>query len=153
MLHAAPEEVLLKSFSSDSLSDITSAKSDQPFMMVLWSIDCAPCMEELSLFRDFKNQLSKENIVFISTDGPESISAIQQTLVGNQLEQFENWVFSGEMVERIRYAIDPQWYGELPRTYFYGTEGNRKAHSGILTKKLLDQWLLYSKSLPKKVRE
>ncbi len=149
MLHAASEDVLLKSFGSDSLVDITSEKSDQPFMMVLWSMDCPPCMKELSLFRDFQKQLSKDNIVLISTDGSESVSVIKQTLADHQLGKLDNWVFSGEMAERIRYAIDPEWYGELPRTYFYGSEGNRDAHSGILTKKLLSQWLQYSESLPK----
>ena len=57
------------------------------------------------------------------------------------------------MAERIRYGVDPEWYGELPRTYFYNNEGNREAHSGILTKKLLSQWLQYSESLPNKVSE
>jgi len=150
-LHAASEDVQLKMFGSDSLVDITSAKSDQPFMMVLWSIDCPPCIKELALFRDFQPQLSKKNIVLISTDGSESASVIRQVLADHQLGQFDNWIFSGEMVERIRYGIDPEWYGELPRTYFYEREGGRVAHSGMLTKKLLTEWLQYSESLPKTV--
>lgn len=148
-VQATPEDVMLKTFGSNSLVDITSKKSGRPFMMVLWSIDCPPCIKELSLFRDFQPQLSKKNIVLISTDGSESVPAIQQVLADHQLGQFDNWIFSGEMVERIRYGIDPEWYGELPRTYFYESEGDRVAHSGMLTKKLLTEWLQYSESLPK----
>ncbi len=151
MLHAASEDVQLKMFGSDSLVDITSAKSGQPFMMVLWSIDCPPCIKELSLFRDFQPQLSKKNIVLISIDGSEPVSVIQQVLADHQLGELDQWIFSGEMVERLRYAIDPEWYGELPRTYFYEREGNRVAHSGMLTEKILTEWLQYSESLPKAV--
>ena len=28
----------------------------------------------------------------------------------------ENWMFTDDFVERLRYEIDPQWHGEIPRT-------------------------------------
>ncbi|MFT5164280.1 MAG: hypothetical protein ACI9FJ_002881, partial [Alteromonadaceae bacterium] len=41
-----------------------------------------------------------------------------------------------------RYAIDPSWYGELPRSYFYDAAGGRTAKSGLVNNETLKKWLL-----------
>ena len=42
--------------------------------------------------------------------------------------------FTDPNIERLRYTIDPDWFGALPRSYFYDERGNRKGVSGLLSK-------------------
>jgi hypothetical protein len=58
--------------------------------------------------------------------------AVKGILARNGLIDVENWIFGTVDAQKLRYEIDPSWYGELPRTYFYNATGNRTAKSGAL---------------------
>ena len=108
---------------------------------MLWSIDCPPCLKELSQLQQFRHQFSSSGLVLVSTDDAQDANSVQQVLKDFQLEKMDNWIFSESMPERLRYVVDPAWYGELPRAYFYQASHQRKAHSGSLKKITLDKWL------------
>ena len=40
-----------------------------------------------------------------------------------------------------RYAIDPAWRGELPRSYLFDAAHKRAAHSGLMNETQLRDWL------------
>ena len=42
---------------------------------------------------------------------------------------------------KLRYGIDPSWFGELPRSYFYDAAHNRLPHSGALNEDHIEAWL------------
>jgi hypothetical protein len=50
------------------------------------------------------------------------------------------WQFSESDDERLRYSIDKQWYGELPRTYYYDKAHQIKSLSGSQDEEWLKQW-------------
>ena len=43
--------------------------------------------------------------------------------------------------EKLRYVIDQDWYGELPRSYYYDADHQRSSHSGTLSQQQLSAWL------------
>ena len=43
--------------------------------------------------------------------------------------------------DRSRYSIDPNWYGELPRTYFYDATHQISPLSGKISNSFLNAWL------------
>ncbi|MGY8814879.1 MAG: hypothetical protein ACKVHQ_09190 [Gammaproteobacteria bacterium] len=90
-------------FLADSLDQIESQYSNEPFLLVLWEINCFPCHEEL-----------------------ETLGVLKQ---------------SHPNIERLRYSIDPDWFGELPRNYFYDANSSRIGFSGKLTEDILLEWL------------
>ncbi|MDQ3267968.1 MAG: hypothetical protein M3P47_04480 [Pseudomonadota bacterium] len=61
------------------------------------------------------------------------------------LKKAESWIFADSFVERLRYEVDTQWYGELPRTYFYDAQGYFSALSGKLVYAKIEQWIRVSK--------
>ena len=138
---AALASSVLKPFQIDSLQQITDERQGRAFMLVLWSIDCPPCLKELAQLQHYSDQFSDDSLVLISTDDPRHAPSVLRLLQQHQLEQQDNWIFSGSMPERLRHRIDPGWYGELPRSYFYDESHQRRAHSGILKKPMLEQWL------------
>ena len=131
----------LKPFYADSLKQIVGARNDSPFLLVLWSIDCPPCLQELARLQQLRDQFPDNALVLVSTDGRDSSVDVAQLLNDFQLQQVESWIFAESIPERLRYAIDPAWYGELPRAYFYQSAEQRRAHSGSLSKAELQQWL------------
>ena len=131
----------LKPFISNSMDQILAERTAKPFILLLWSIDCAPCMKELQQLQQAQSALSKANLVLISTDGMENHHEAQQVLTEFGLDNNDNWIFSDAMPERLRYRIDPNWFGELPRAYLYDNKHQRISKSGALNQALLEQWL------------
>jgi len=122
-----------KPFYSDSLEDITSAREGQPFLLVLWSMDCPPCRKELEYIGRIYPEFSPRGLVLVLTDGSDVAVQADQMLARLGLAGADNWLFADSFPARLRYRIDPDWYGELPRSYFYDTGHRRTAKSGALS--------------------
>jgi len=130
-----------KAFERDSLAGIEQARQGQAFVLVLWSIDCPPCLHELKLLSQLRDSGLEERLILVSTDGADYRDDLEKLIALEQLSGYEHWLFNDVLPERLRYSIDPAWYGELPRAYFYDEQGERIARSGVLTEELLMAWL------------
>lgn len=131
----------VKPFTSHSLESITQSREDQPFLLVLWSVECPPCLKELTLIRDLRAEYPTMNLVLIATDDRSAVSQVEGILSELELDNIESWIFSDSYVERLRFQIDPEWAGELPRSYFYSPGHHRSARSGALTEAQLRDWM------------
>lgn len=131
----------LKPFSENSLDEIIRHYAGRPFLLVLWSVDCAPCAKELDLLAATLVQHPQTNIAFVSTDGLDLAGEVESVLKRHRLDNADNWLFTDANSARLRYYIDEQWFGELPRSYFYTDAATRLPYSGTLTKSQLDRWL------------
>lgn len=137
----------LNPFSDESLKEIADARNGHPFLLVLWSIDCPPCLKELKHIGQLYSEFTPGSLVLVSTDGADYAEEAQQILTQSGLANAESWLFSGGFPERLRYRIDPNWYGELPRAYFYDAKHNRVGRSGALSLELLKQFIAGSKHI------
>ncbi len=82
-----------------------------------------------------------QNVVLISTDDSSVADQAWQVIEKYNMEKVDGWIFSDDFAERIRYNIDPNWHGELPRSYFYFADHTLHAHSGILSEQILTRWV------------
>ncbi len=71
----------------------------------------------------------------LTTDDSSADEQVQQILGKNDLAGLENWIFADDNSQKLRYEIDPLWYGEMPRTYFYNKKHEREGVSGVLSQK------------------
>lgn len=142
-LHAEP-----KTFTRDSLVNIEQQYSGQAFLLMLWSLECPPCRDELALIAHLRQQGYRFNLVLLATDRPEMHSEAQQMLVEHQLLDESNWFFSAQPTEFLRHQVDPGWFGELPRSYFYDAAHQRIGYSGKLSEALIKDWLARIESQP-----
>lgn len=132
VLAAPPQPV--QPFRAESLAQIRAANAGSPFVLVLWSLDCPPCFRELELLGRLHRAEPALKMVFVAIDPyrePGIRSAVRGTLKRFGLAGFDAWAFASDP-QRLRYVIDPRWYGELPRSYFYGLDQPRNAVSGRL---------------------
>ena len=131
---ASAAENYSKSFVKGSFAEILAANAGRPFIVSLWSIDCPPCIRELKLWSELHTRYPEMELVLISTDGVDARPTINALLQKTGNLQRESWVFADEFEERLRFEIDPQWYGELPRTIFFARDHSRHSISGLLKK-------------------
>lgn len=108
---------------------------DRPVMLTLWSTTCSSCLKELSMMKELIDQHPDVAFVFVSVDDFSVADQVTAVLQKNRLTQFSNWLFTENNSARLRYQIDPYWYGELPRTYFFDRNRQRTGVSGVLSKK------------------
>lgn len=127
-------------FEPGSYSRILQQRQQQPFMLVLWSIDCPPCYQELALLGEKIKKQPMLELVLVSTDTTDDIEEIKKQLTRYGLNRINAWVFDNQIAQQLRYEIDPGWYGELPRSYLFDNQHNRQSVSGVLTPEMLQRW-------------
>ncbi|MBS3964124.1 MAG: redoxin domain-containing protein [Methylomonas sp.] len=120
-------------FISGSYQKILADHQGTPFALILWSLSCSSCLKEMSALAELKQRHPEFTLVLISTDTLDEIKEINQLLERHLLTDLENWVFAGHNAQTLRFEIDPAWYGELPRTYFFNRSQQRTAISGALS--------------------
>ncbi len=130
---ANAEQVQLKHFVPGSYQQLLNNNTDKPFMLAIWSTTCSSCLEKMSLLNELQKSRPEINIVMLATDDVSAADQIQTVLTKNQLTDLENWVFAEENAQKLRYEIDPRWFGELPRTYFLNKKHERHGISGALS--------------------
>ena len=128
-------------FTRDSLAQITATRAGTPFVLVLWSVDCPPCLKELQLIGTLRDPTERTRVVLVSTDPPDRHAEAAALITRFGLDDIAHWAFGADAAERLRWQIDPQWFGELPRSYGYAADGKRRAHSGLLPPETLKAWL------------
>lgn len=137
---ATTQAAELKPFVAGSMQQIRTAHAERPFVLVLWSLTCTHCQEELTQLGKLQQKHPQLIVVLVSTDTPDDAKALTITLARHGLARAEAWVYADEFAERLRFEIDPRWGGELPRTYFFDRAHSVTAHSGALAPAELERW-------------
>lgn len=131
---AQAEPPPLKSFTVGSYQQILTGHAKQPFMLVIWSLTCPSCVKDMALLNQLHQSRPEIKIVMLATDDVSEAAQVQELLVKNSLTAVENWIYAEDNTQKLNYEIDPQWYGEQPRTYFFDAEHQRTGVSGVITK-------------------
>lgn len=129
-------------FVRGSYERIVSSHTGKPFIVSFWSLTCTNCREDLAMFGKLAKKYPNFKLVLVATDSPEQNKEIEQSLQRYRLERAESWVFADSYTERLRFEVDKEWYGELPRTYFYDAQGRVVTSlSGVLDHAQTERWI------------
>lgn len=134
-------EAQFQPFGSGSFRELVAARQGKPFLLILWSITCAPCREEFAMLRELRKSHPKLPLVLVATDDIADQATAGQVLSQYGLELEESWIFADSNAQKLRYEIDPSWYGEMPRAYFYDAAHSREAVSGTVERAKIEAWL------------
>jgi thiol-disulfide isomerase/thioredoxin len=131
----------LKPFEPQSVEQIAASHKGRPFVVLVWSMDCEFCQHSLDVLSKAQAANPGLDIVTITTD-PMSDTALAQ-MVEKRLAGIDlladAWSFGALAPERLRFAIDPRWHGEKPRSYWYNAQGRRIAYSGVITPAVIEK--------------
>jgi hypothetical protein len=103
-------------------------------------LDCSTCLSELGALAQGRREHPELDMVLVSTDDATRAEDAQRMLARHGLADLESWVFADPNTQLLRFEIDPQWYGELPRNYFYDNAHQRIGVSGKLQPEQLQRW-------------
>lgn len=131
----------LRDFRQGSFASVVEGRAGGRFLLVLWSVECPPCFREFQVFTDLRAEGRELPLVLVATDPPEQRAEVVAALERFALLDVENWHFAEADANRLRFEVDPAWYGEMPRSYYYAADGSRSAHSGGLKREQVEAWL------------
>jgi thiol-disulfide isomerase/thioredoxin len=113
---------------------------DQPLIISFWSIDCPYCIDDLKKLGKALSKNTNVKLITVCVDGKESAKKAERILSQANLPKHEQYKYAEVDEDRLRYNIDPAWYGELPRTYFYDAAHQVTPLSGKISNSFLDKW-------------
>jgi hypothetical protein len=134
---AQAETADFKPFVQGSAKALIEARAGKPFILALWSVECA----ELAQLAALSQRYPKLDVVLVATDNLDARKEAEAILAQYSLSRAERWIFADDFVERLRFEIDPRWHGELPRTYLHGPGKAVAAITGTLEPQRVAQWL------------
>lgn len=127
------EQNNLRSFVSGSYQQILQDNANQPFMLVIWSITCSSCLKDMALINKLHKAHPDFKMIMLAADDASAKEQVLAILEKSALTNIENWIYADENTQKLQYEIDPKWYGELPRTYFFNKAHQREGFSGVLS--------------------
>ncbi|MDQ0140383.1 TlpA family protein disulfide reductase [Cupriavidus necator] len=130
-------------FDSANAARIAASQDGKPFVLMVWSLDCVYCKHNFDALGKLRARHPGLRVVTLSTDSAEALPQLRQVLQRVGLTRHA-WVFGHEPQERLRYAVDPDWMGEMPRTYFYRADGQRQGVSGVISASDWDRHLRWA---------
>ena len=131
-----------KEFAAEDWPAIRAGWAGQPAIVHVWGVTCAPCIEELPRWVRFADRHPTAQIVFLHVDSAP-LQKVEASLRRAGYSKGQSWVLHGIADERLRYRIDPNWGGELPRTLLLGADGKiQERFSGSADFAALDRWLV-----------
>ena len=131
----------LKPFVQGSYASLLAAREDEAFLLVIWSTTCVPCRDEFRLISEIRGTEGDFPVVLVSTDTIADSSVAEQMLSMYKMDDFESWIFAEDNHARLRFEIDPSWYGEMPRSYFCDADHLCAGVSGSLEHQQLLAWV------------
>jgi thiol-disulfide isomerase/thioredoxin len=140
----------LNDFGRGSWKAIRQAHAGRPVVVHFWGVTCGPCRVEMPEWGKFLKERKDLDLVMINSDlVPDAPDAVRAMLAQNGLSDAENWIFNDGFVERLRYEIDPQWQGEIPRTVLIGRDGASATIDGVADLNVIRAWLDAQRPPPK----
>lgn len=131
-----------KPFARGSWREISVRYANQPMVVHLWGLTCAPCLTELPHWAAVRNAFPEMNFVFIAADpAPMPVADIEEELEKAGVRQVDSWTFADKFTQRLRFEIDPMWKGELPRTLLIDKDGTITAMPGVADLAKVKEWI------------
>jgi thiol-disulfide isomerase/thioredoxin len=130
------------SFERGSWQRLLAAHAGKPTVIHFWGLTCAPCLVELPAWGKLQASRPDLNLVLVAADPvPQAPERLQATLARAGLDRSESWSFTDSFHERLRYEIDPEWSGELPRTVMIDRAGKATVLPGVADLARVRAWL------------
>jgi hypothetical protein len=130
----------LQPFDAGSPEAIGKENSGHAYVLAFWSIHCAPCLQDMSDWRALQIAHPDIPVILVTTDGPADHAQVEKVLERYHMGPLQSWAFADEFNERVRFAVDRSWRGELPRTYFYDRDRHMEARTGRLNRQWAEHW-------------
>lgn len=113
----------------------------RPLIVHFWGLSCPPCIVEMPEWGRFVAEHGAVRVVFVNWDRrQEPPQRIAMALERAGLSSIEHWSLADAVEEKARFAVDPDWFGELPHTRLIRPDGTTRSYSGTSDFGQLRSW-------------
>jgi thiol-disulfide isomerase/thioredoxin len=133
--------VEFRDFDAKTLANLRVEYAGRPFVLAFWSIHCEPCREEMGQWAPLQRRYPRVPIILVATDRTSERTALTKLLSRYDLNGVQTWTYADDFEERVRFAVDRSWRGELPRTYLFDAAHRAEARSGPAELGWIEPWL------------
>ena len=127
------------------MAQIRAGFQGRPLLLHVWSLTCAPCLEEMPQWTQRIRQNPGVAFVFINTDGVAQSAAAARRLAIAGVKPLRSLIYADDFVERLQFEIAPDWRGELPRTEWSAAAGPNLVVLGSVSDTMFRQWMAQAK--------
>ena len=131
----------LAPFTRGSYAALKAEAAGAPLVVHFWALSCAPCLVELPGWARMARAHPGMRLVLVNTDPPEAEPQVKRMLERMGVGRLRNLAFADRFAARLRYEVDPQWQGELPRTDLVAPNGTTRGVLGMFHRPELEAWL------------
>jgi thiol-disulfide isomerase/thioredoxin len=133
-------------FAVASLQQLLDAQKGRPVIVHFWGLTCGNCMAELKEWGDFARAHPDAMLVLVNWDqrgarADQVTPALQKAGLGS----IPSFALGSGFEEKLRFAIDRDWMGELPYTRLISIDGSATTFSGSADFADLGAWLAKEK--------
>ncbi len=142
-LPGARAAATVQPFEPDSLQEIVASQKGKPFVLLVWSLDCEYCQASMKTLVQEKRKRPTLRVVTLATDSaadPQAVAMMRNKLSSVGLTSHA-WAYGEAPPEQLRYALDPGWHGEKPRSYWFDGRARKKAYSGVITPAVIEKMM------------
>lgn len=139
VLAAMPAVAKVLPFASGSAAAIAAELRGRPHVIAFWSLTCPPCLAELPVWRRLVAEQGL-SLVLVATDPVAETSRLEAMLARHGLDAVPAWAFADPFVEKLRFEVDRNWQGELPRAHLVGADGAVKVVTGMIDAAQVAAW-------------
>lgn len=108
----------------------------QPTVVALWSAECSHCKKNLQLLAALVKSNPRLKVVTVAA---EPAGDEHGGLLDRHAPPGPRYAYGSDSPEAIAYAIDPNWAGELPRTFLFDGTGRKEKVSGAISREMVGQ--------------
>jgi thiol-disulfide isomerase/thioredoxin len=133
---ALADTASLKPYLAGDWKSIAKTTNSAPVAVHFWGVTCPACVKEMPHWGQFLKSNPNAKVVFIQVDDV-SQDSMRKMLNKAGLESASNYYVAAPFDERLRYEIDPKWYGETPTTIIIDKNGKATRKTGLINFKQL----------------
>jgi thiol-disulfide isomerase/thioredoxin len=132
----------LRTFVRGSWKAIQEEHRGRAFVAHFWGLTCGPCRVELPEWGQLAAERKDLDLVTINADLVAGAPAASQSFLKQAgLLNAENWLFSNQFQQRLRYEVNPEWQGEIPATVLFDRTGAATWLDGAVDFDRVRAWL------------
>ena len=130
-------------FVKGSYAEVLQAQAGQPLIVHIWGLSCGPCLAELPEWGRLAAERPRVKVILINADRSDLQSGkrIDATLAKAGLGAVKSYVFADRFEDRLRFEIDAEWQGELPRTIMISADGKVTTLAGVADMAAVKTWI------------
>ena len=119
-----------------ALKSAIAAQKGHVVVVNFWATWCGPCVQEFPALVQLHQRYGKDGVVVmaVSADSPKDVAGKVLPFLRKQHAHFAQYLQHSKDPQEFIDAFDPNWYGDLPRTFVYDRSGRlAKELSGAQT--------------------